>query len=96
MSDSQGLTIAELEAKYFLYRKALKQLLLEEGPLPGLRKPCAGAGLKPSTTVCPANTNRPITSDISSDARSSASRVTACSAAQSRADSNEDSGPVKG
>ncbi|MEY4358925.1 MAG: hypothetical protein RLZZ631_411 [Cyanobacteriota bacterium] len=29
MSDTQGLTIAELEAKYFLYRKALKQLLLQ-------------------------------------------------------------------
>jgi len=29
MSNTQGLTIAELEAKYFLYRKALKQLLLQ-------------------------------------------------------------------
>ena len=29
MTDSNGLTIGELEAKYFLYRKALKQLLLE-------------------------------------------------------------------
>jgi hypothetical protein len=29
MSDTQGLTIAELEAKYFLYRKALKHLLLQ-------------------------------------------------------------------
>ena len=28
-ASSEGLTIGELESKYFLYRKALKQLLLE-------------------------------------------------------------------
>lgn len=38
MSDSQGLTIAELEAKYFLYRKALKQLLLEGRPPASIEK----------------------------------------------------------
>ena len=38
MSDSQGLTIAELEAKYFLYRKALKQLLLEGRPAARIEK----------------------------------------------------------
>ena len=38
MSDSKGLTIAELEAKYFLYRKALKQLLLEGRPAASIEK----------------------------------------------------------
>jgi hypothetical protein len=33
MSETQGLTIGELESKYFLYRKALKQLLLEGRPV---------------------------------------------------------------
>ena len=38
MSDSQGLTIGELESKYFLYRKALKQLLLEGRPTARIQK----------------------------------------------------------
>jgi hypothetical protein len=38
MSDSKGLTIGELEAKYFLYRKALKQLLLEGRSATGIEK----------------------------------------------------------
>ena len=38
MSDSQGLTIGELESKYFLYRKALKQLLLEGRSTAGIEK----------------------------------------------------------
>jgi hypothetical protein len=38
MSDTQGLTIGELEAKYFLYRKALKQLLLEGRPTARIEK----------------------------------------------------------
>lgn len=38
MSDSQGLTIAELESKYFLYRKALKQLLIEGRPSARIEK----------------------------------------------------------
>jgi len=38
MSDSAGLTIAELESKYFLYRKALKALLLEGRPIERIEK----------------------------------------------------------
>ena len=38
MSASNGLTIGELEAKYFLYRKALKQLLLEGRSTAGIEK----------------------------------------------------------
>ena len=38
MIDNQGLTIAELEAKYFLYRKALKQLLIEGRPTARIEK----------------------------------------------------------
>jgi hypothetical protein len=38
MTESNGLTIGELEAKYFLYRKALKQLLLEGRSNAGIEK----------------------------------------------------------
>jgi len=38
MSETQGLTIGELESKYFLYRKALKQLLLEGRSTAGIEK----------------------------------------------------------
>ena len=38
MTDSKGLTIGELEAKYFLYRKALKALLLEGRSNAGIEK----------------------------------------------------------
>ena len=38
MTDSKGLTIGELEAKYFLYRKALKALLLEGRSNTGIEK----------------------------------------------------------
>ncbi|NDG74700.1 MAG: DUF3136 domain-containing protein [Synechococcaceae bacterium WB8_1B_136] len=38
MSETNGLTIGELEAKYFLYRKALKQLLLEGRSSSGIEK----------------------------------------------------------
>jgi len=38
MSSTKGLTIGELEAKYFLYRKALKQLLLEGRSTAGIEK----------------------------------------------------------
>lgn len=38
MSSTKGLTIGELEAKYFLYRKALKQLLLEGRSMAGIEK----------------------------------------------------------
>lgn len=38
MTESKGLTIGELEAKYFLYRKALKALLLEGRSNAGIEK----------------------------------------------------------
>ena len=38
MTESKGLTIGELEAKYFLYRKALKALLLEGRSTAGIEK----------------------------------------------------------
>ena len=37
-ASSEGLTIGELESKYFLYRKALKQLLLEGRSAAGIEK----------------------------------------------------------
>ena len=37
-ASSEGLTIGELESKYFLYRKALKQLLLEGRSTAGIEK----------------------------------------------------------
>ncbi|MFM2079585.1 MAG: hypothetical protein RLZZ219_267, partial [Cyanobacteriota bacterium] len=44
-SESTGLTIGELEAKYFLYRKALKQLLLEGRSQAGIEKTLAWSRL---------------------------------------------------
>ena len=46
MSESKGLTIGELEAKYFLYRKALKQLLLEGRSNAGIEKTLAWSRLE--------------------------------------------------
>lgn len=46
MSESKGLTIGELEAKYFLYRKALKQLLLEGRSSAGIEKTLAWSRLE--------------------------------------------------
>ena len=45
MSETQGLTIGELESKYFLYRKALKQLLLEGRPVARIEKTLAWSRL---------------------------------------------------
>ena len=45
MSDTPGLTIGELESKYFLYRKALKQLLLEGRPVARIEKTLAWSQL---------------------------------------------------
>ena len=64
-ASSEGLTIGELESGGFLYRKALKQLLLEGAQPLGLKRPWSGAGSKPCTTAFPASTRPPIRFAIS-------------------------------